>query len=63
MIQSMLGWFGDSIRYPPYPEIKSWALDEKLDDKISRSMLFALSLIEAPQAAKAMISIAKNAKR
>ena len=44
------------------PEIKSWALDEKLDDKITRSMLFALSLIEAPQAAKAMISIAKNAK-
>jgi putative heme-binding domain-containing protein len=44
------------------PEIKSWALDEKLDDKISRSMLFALSLIEAPQAAKAMVSIAKNAK-
>ena len=43
------------------PEIKSWALDEKLDDKITRSMLFALSLIDAPQAAKAMISIAKNA--
>jgi putative membrane-bound dehydrogenase-like protein len=44
------------------PEIKSWALDEKLDDKISRSMLFALSLIDAPQAAEAMVSIAKNAK-
>ena len=44
------------------PEIKSWALDEKLDNKINRSMLFALSLIEAPQAAKAMVSIAKAGK-
>ena len=43
------------------PEIKSWALDEKLDATISRSMLFALSLIDAPQAVKAMVSIAKNA--
>ena len=44
------------------PEIKSWALDEKLDNNVSRSMLFALSLIDAPQAAKAMVEIAKNAK-
>ena len=44
------------------PEIKKWALDERLDNNVSRSMLFALSLIEAPQAAKAMVSIAKNAK-
>ena len=44
------------------PEIKSWALDENLDEKISRSMLFALSLIEAPQAAEAMVEIAKNGK-
>ena len=44
------------------PEIKSWALDENLDEKISRSMLFALSLIEAPQAAEAMVGIAKNGK-
>ncbi|MDC1309741.1 c-type cytochrome, partial [Opitutales bacterium] len=42
-------------------EIKSWALDAKLDATISRSMLFALSLIDAPQAVKAMVSIAKNA--
>ena len=44
------------------PEIKSWALDDKLDNKINRSMLFALSLIDAPQAAKAMVSIARDAK-
>ena len=42
------------------PEIKRWALDETLDSKVHRSMLFALSLIEAPQAAKAMVEIAKN---
>jgi hypothetical protein len=42
------------------PEIKKWALDKTLNPKVQRSMLFALSLIEAPQAAKAMIEIAKN---
>mgnify|MGYP001215290553 CR=1 FL=1 len=44
------------------PEIKSWALDAKLDTKINRSMLFALSLIDAPQAAEAMVEIAKHGK-
>ncbi len=42
------------------PEMKKWALDKTLNSKVQRSMLFALSLIEAPQAAKAMIEIAKN---
>ena len=42
------------------PEIKKWALDKTLNPKVHRSMLFALSLIEAPQAVKAMIEIAKN---
>ncbi len=42
------------------PEIKKWALDKTLNPKVHRSMLFALSLIEAPQALKAMIEIAKN---
>ena len=42
------------------PEIKRWALDETLGSKVHRSMLFTLSLIEAPQAAKAMVEIAKN---
>ena len=41
-------------------EIKSWALDEKLSPKIHRSMLFALSLIEAPQAARAMVEVAQK---
>ena len=37
-------------------------IDAKLDTKINRSMLFALSLIEAPQAAEAMVKIAKHGK-
>ncbi len=41
-------------------EIKSWVLDEKLSQKIHRSMLFALSLIEAPQAARAMVEVAQK---
>ena len=41
-------------------EIKSWVLDEKLSQKIRRSMLFALSLIEAPQAARAMVEVAQK---
>ncbi|MDG1325282.1 MAG: hypothetical protein P8P49_05905, partial [Opitutales bacterium] len=44
------------------PEIQSWALDEKLESKARRSMLFALSLIEAPQAVNAMVRVAKSAK-
>ena len=43
-------------------EIKSWVLDENLDHTVHRSMLFALSLIDAPQAVKAMVEIAKKTK-
>ena len=43
-------------------EIKSWVLDENLDQTVHRSMLFALSLIDAPQAVKAMVEIAKKTK-
>ncbi|MDH3583396.1 MAG: dehydrogenase, partial [Phycisphaerae bacterium] len=43
------------------PELEAWALDEKLDEKTRRSMLFALSLVEAPQAARSMVKIAKTA--
>ena len=41
-------------------ELKKWAINEKLDHSIRRSMLFALSLIEAPQAAEAMVDIARS---
>ena len=41
-------------------ELKKWAMNEKLDHSIRRSMLFALSLIEAPQAAEAMVDIARS---
>ena len=41
-------------------EIKSWAINQTLDPKVRRSMLFALSLIETRQAAHAMIEIAKE---
>ena len=41
-------------------EIKSWALNQKLSAKIHRSMLFALSLIQAPQAARAMVEVAQK---
>ena len=41
-------------------EIKSWAINQTLDPKVRRSMLFALSLIETRQAAHAMIKIAKE---
>ena len=42
-------------------ELKAWAMDEKLDAATRRSMLFAIALVEAPQAAKAMVEIAKSA--
>ena len=41
-------------------EIKSWAINQTLDQKVRRSMLFALSLIETRQTAHAMIHIAKE---
>ena len=41
-------------------ELKEWAMNEKLEDSIRRSMLFALSLIEAPQAARAMVEVARS---
>ena len=41
-------------------ELKQWAMNEKLEHSIRRSMLFALSLIEAPQAAEAMVEIARS---
>ena len=41
-------------------ELKEWALDDKLEDSIRRSMLFALSLIDAPQAAQAMVEVARS---
>ena len=41
-------------------EIKSWALDKHLEQKVHRSMLFALSLIESSQAALAMVEVAKK---
>ena len=42
-------------------ELKDWAMDKDRDDAFRRSMLFAISLIEAPQAATAMVEIAKSA--
>ncbi|MDA1048589.1 MAG: NPCBM/NEW2 domain-containing protein [Verrucomicrobia bacterium] len=42
-------------------ELKGWAMDKDRDDATRRSMLFAISLIEAPQAATAMVEIAKSA--
>ena len=36
-------------------------MDKELDATTRRSMLFAIALIEAPQAAKAMVAIAKSA--
>ncbi|MDA0787388.1 MAG: NPCBM/NEW2 domain-containing protein [Proteobacteria bacterium] len=42
-------------------EIKGWAMDTAVDAATRRSMLFALALIEAPQAAVAMVDIAKSA--
>ena len=42
-------------------ELKDWAMDKKRDAATRRSMLFAIALIEAPQAAKAMVEIAKSA--
>ena len=41
-------------------ELKGWAMDKDKDDAFRRSMLFAISLIEAPQAATAMVEIAKR---
>ena len=41
-------------------ELKEWAMDNKLEDSIRRSMLFALSLIDAPQAAQAMVEVARS---
>ena len=41
-------------------ELKEWAMDNQLEDSIRRSMLFALSLIDAPQAAKAMVEVARS---
>ena len=41
-------------------ELRQWAMDQKLDHSIRRSMLFAISLIEAPQAAQAMVEIARS---
>ncbi len=41
-------------------ELKEWALEDKLEDSIRRSMLFALSLIDAPQAAQAMVEVART---
>ena len=35
-------------------------MDQKLDHSIRRSMLFSISLIEAPQAAQAMVEIARS---
>ena len=41
-------------------ELKDWAMDNQLEDSIRRSMLFALSLIDAPQAAQAMVEVARS---
>ena len=41
-------------------ELKEWAMDNQLEDSIRRSMLFALSLIDAPQAAQAMVEVARS---
>ena len=43
------------------PELEAWALASDLDAKTRRSMLFAISLIEAPQAAASMVKIAQTA--
>ncbi len=43
-------------------ELKGWAMDKERDAALRRSMLFAIALIEAPQAAKAMVKIAKSAE-
>jgi putative membrane-bound dehydrogenase-like protein len=42
-------------------ELKSWAMAEQRDAASKRAMLFSLSLIDAPQAAQAMVDIAKSA--
>jgi putative membrane-bound dehydrogenase-like protein len=42
-------------------ELKEWAMDKELNAATRRSMLFAIALVEAPQAAKAMVAIAKSA--
>ncbi|MFP6899298.1 MAG: PVC-type heme-binding CxxCH protein, partial [Opitutales bacterium] len=42
-------------------ELKGWAMDKERDAATRRSMLFAIALVEAPQAAKAMVEIAKSA--
>ena len=44
-------------------ELKQWAMDEKLEDSIRRSMLFALSLIEDPKAALAMIEVTRSGSK
>ena len=41
-------------------ELEEWSLDDQLEDSIRRSMLFALSLIDAPQAAQAMVEVARS---
>ena len=41
-------------------ELMEWAIDDRLEDSIRRSMLFALSLIEAPEAAWAMVEVARS---
>ncbi len=44
------------------PELEAWAMDTKLDAATRRAMLFSISLIEAPQAAKSMVKVAKAAE-
>ncbi|MDE0839106.1 MAG: dehydrogenase [Kiritimatiellae bacterium] len=41
------------------PELEGWALDPARDEATRRAMLFSISLIEARQAAEAMVKIAK----
>ena len=43
-------------------ELEAWALEKSLDEATRRAMLFSISLIEAPQAAKSMVKIAKTAE-
>jgi putative heme-binding domain-containing protein len=42
-------------------DLKGWAMAKERDAASKRAMLFSLSLIDAPQAAQAMVDIAKSA--
>ena len=60
MMQDMLVWFGVCIPYLPFRKLRVGPWTEHLEQKVHRSMLFALSLIDSSQAALAMVEVAKK---